>query len=270
MLRFRTRILAFAATATLLAAVGSLVAARALRPTIATPWACPKEIAPGDFDVLLACGRKLYSQNDEELIIRHFFRDRRGGVFLDVGCAHYKDNSTTYYLEHHLGWSGVAVDALAHYGPDYEKYRPATRFFSYLVTDTSDGVQPFYKIERMYLMSSASKEWAENAEDASAEILLRPTITLNDLLAKAGIAKIDFLSMDIETGEPSALAGFDIQRFGPSLVCIEMTDKTRDKIAQYFDAHGYERIARYDRYDRVNAYFEPIRSRGDAMPQLAR
>ena len=29
-----------------------------------------------------------YSQHGEELIIRHFFRDRREGFFLDVGCAH--------------------------------------------------------------------------------------------------------------------------------------------------------------------------------------
>lgn len=52
---------------------------------------------------ILDSGKKLYSQYDEELIIRDFFNDRRGGVFVDVGCYHYKDISTTYYLEKHLG-----------------------------------------------------------------------------------------------------------------------------------------------------------------------
>ena len=60
---------------------------------------------------ILTEGRKLYSQNDEELIIRDFFQDRRGGFFVDVGCYDWKDLSTTYYLEKHLGWSGIGIDA---------------------------------------------------------------------------------------------------------------------------------------------------------------
>jgi hypothetical protein len=50
--------------------------------------------------------KKLYSQWNEELLIRDFFGDRRDGTFLDVGCADYKRLSTTYYLEERLGWSG--------------------------------------------------------------------------------------------------------------------------------------------------------------------
>ena len=56
--------------------------------------------APKD---ILTSGQKLYSANNEELIIRHFFNDRRGGVFVDVGSWHWKESSTTYYLEKHLG-----------------------------------------------------------------------------------------------------------------------------------------------------------------------
>ena len=69
--------------------------------------------AGGDRDAILESGEKLYSQHDEELLIRHFFGDRRGGFFLDVGAGHYRRNSTTYYLEKHLGWSGVAVGGWA-------------------------------------------------------------------------------------------------------------------------------------------------------------
>ena len=31
--------------------------------------------------------KRLYSTFDEELIIRDYFQDRRGGFYLDVGCA---------------------------------------------------------------------------------------------------------------------------------------------------------------------------------------
>src|SRR5687767_5541326 len=64
-------------------------------------------------------GPHKYSRNFEEWIIRDFFQDRRNGIFLDVGANHFRDQSNTYYLETALGWSGVAVEALPEFGPDY-------------------------------------------------------------------------------------------------------------------------------------------------------
>ncbi len=65
-------------------------------------------LGSSSFQAVAATGRildqkSLYSHGKEELIIRDFFQDRRGGVFLDVGFAFPKKNSTTYYLEKHLG-----------------------------------------------------------------------------------------------------------------------------------------------------------------------
>ena len=67
-------------------------------------------------------------------IIREFFDGRRGGVFVDVGSAHYRDRSMTFFLEEEFGWSGIAVDALEHFAAD-PSYRPVFRsrwFFSLL------------------------------------------------------------------------------------------------------------------------------------------
>jgi FkbM family methyltransferase len=245
-------------------ALTTAVAAWRLTPSVARPASWEQTVCRGDagdsLDALLVCGKKLYSQYDEELIIRHFFRDRRGGTFVDVGAAHYRDGSTTYYLEHHLGWRGVAIDAIAEYGPDYQVHRPRTHFVSYLVTDHSDTMDPFFVLKTKYLMSTTSKDWAERFGRDDYETVLRPTVTLNDLLQREGLSKIDFLSMDIETGEPAALDGFDIERYRPDLVCIEVTDGVRDRVISYFTAHAYERITRYNGYDRVNWYFQPKRS----------
>jgi FkbM family methyltransferase len=254
------RLLRVTVAAATIVAASSAAFAFILRPHVAKPavWsavACPPDADP--FESLLKCGTKLYSQYDEELIIRHFFRDRKGGVFLDVGAADYKHDSTTYYLEHHLDWSGVAVDALAEYGPDYKIYRPATRFYSYIVTDHSGTSDPFYVLQTKHLMSTTSPAWAEVFGRDDYETVRVQTTTLNDLLSKTGLMKIDFLSMDIETGEPAALAGFDVERYRPDLVCIEVTEGVRERVAAYFEAHAYERITRYDGYDPINWYFRP-------------
>src|SRR5687768_18188365 len=45
-----------------------------------------------------------YTEREEEWMIRDYFQDKRGGVFVDVGANHYRSMSKTYYLESRLGW----------------------------------------------------------------------------------------------------------------------------------------------------------------------
>lgn len=208
---------------------------------------------------ILTTGKAIYSQLNEELIIRDFFQDRRGGFFVDVGASNPRYGSTTYYLEKHLGWSGIGVDALPEYGPSWKKKRPNSKFFAYAVTDRSGETVTFYRAD-WPAVSSLSKEQAELfvGKDKVSAIQV-PTITLTKLLDDNGVTHIDFLSMDIEGAEPKALAGFDIERFAPELVCIEVLaeDEHRSKISEYFRSHGYERIEAYIKHDRVNWYFKP-------------
>jgi hypothetical protein len=199
---------------------------------------------------------KLYSQSNEELIIRDFFEDRTGGIFLDVGSSTPIENSTTYYLEKHLDWSGIAIDALRHHAPAYRKERPRTKFFSYFVTDHSRTRQEFYLVLGSDALSSGDKD-APMIKDKKKVKLIVPTITLNDLLKQIGVTSIDFMSMDIEGGAPKALAGFDIEKYRPQLVCIEKGGQ-EEFIQSYFTDHHYERIEKYRRYDYVNWYYAPI------------
>ncbi len=206
---------------------------------------------------ILTKGQKLYSQGNEELVIRHFFNDRRDGVFLDVGAFHWKNYSTTLYLEERLGWSGIAIDAQAKYGQGYADNRPRTKFLSYLVSDHSDGVDDFYVSGAI---SSRSKEHIRKlsiTKDHEPTRIEVPTITLNDLLERLGVQKIDLLSMDIEGSEPPALRGFDIERYRPELVCIEAVIGDDREVGPYFEEHGYERIDEYLKYDVVNWYYKP-------------
>ena len=126
---------------------------------------------------------KLYSQFREELIVRHFFQDRRDGIFLDVGSGPPCENSTTCYLERHLGWSGIAIDAYADYAPAWAKERPRSRFFSYLVTDHSDTLEPFYRSALSGLSSTTQDRMFKIPGGPTIELqgeeVQMPTITLD-------------------------------------------------------------------------------------------
>lgn len=203
---------------------------------------------------------KLYSQNDEELLIRHFFSDRRSGFFLDVGAFEWKRASTTLYLEHHLGWKGIAIDANPRFADGYLNNRPNSEFLNYFVSDHSGDSQSLVLAGPLSSSSEAHVRSFPNMKNVDLPSIDVPTITLNELLDQRQVKEIDFLSMDIELGEPAALAGFDIERFRPDLVCIEASASVRDQITSYFGAHGYERIDEYLAYDSVNWYYRPVAS----------
>ena len=198
-------------------------------------------------------GPKQYSWHDEELFIREFFQDRRGGVFLDVGAYHFSRNSNTYFLEKNLGWTGIAIDAQEEYREGYQTNRPGTKFFTYFVSDVSGDEADLFVDDQARIRASGNREAATDGGEVTQVVV--PTITLDDLLNREGIGKIDFLTMDIELSEPAALRGFDIERFKPDLVCIESLPPVADFISEYFSDHGYVRIELWSRLDTYNDYY---------------
>ena len=197
------------------------------------------------------------SRYGEEWIIRDFFKDQRFGVFVDVGANHYQRESNTYFLETQLGWSGVAIEPQAKFAADYAAHRPRTRFVPVFVSDVSSAQAVLY-VPRNDLVASSDRRFAESESNQSAEPVTVNTTTLDDILDRSGVKRIDFLSMDIELHEPRALSGFSIDRFRPRLVCIESHAAVRQQIIDYFVTHNYVVIGKYLRADTENLWFAPV------------
>ena len=125
------------------------------------------------------------------------------------------------------------------------------------MTDHSGDVGTLYAAGPLSSVNKDNVKSFPEVKDVKPKPIQVATITLNDLLDRNGVETLDFLSMDIEGAEPAALAGFDIERFRPALVCIEAHGAGGEEIAAYFQAHGYERIDEYLQHDRVNWYYKP-------------
>ena len=192
----------------------------------------------------------------EEWIFRDFFKDQRGGVFVEIGSGHYRDSSNTHFLETARGWRGIAVDAQAQYAADYKQYRPATKFFSFFVSDVSDADVRLHVPEAFPYAASSDRAFAA-AQRRGGDVtdMTVRTITMNDLLKDVGFDRFDLLIMDIELAEPKALAGFDIDRHQPRLVCIESHPQNRQVLLDYFHDHDYVVVGKYLRMDTQNLYF---------------
>jgi FkbM family methyltransferase len=199
----------------------------------------------------LADAEPNWSQGFEEVIIRDYFGDKKNGVFLDVGCAGPKFDSTTYYLEKMLGWTGIGIDAMDYHAETWKEHRPGSTFLAYAVADTDNETLTFHVGN---VSNSLNEDLVKNFGGKKKEIQVT-TITLDTALENNGIEKIDFLSMDIEGAEPIALKGFDIQRFKPDLCCVEGVN--RPEVREYFESNGYELIEKYLKADKINWYFRP-------------
>lgn len=214
----------------------------------------------------LAYGEVHYSRGLEEPIIRDFFKDKRDGYFVDIGANHYRDDSNTYFLEKERGWSGVAVDALSEFAADWVKNRSRSQFFVAFVSDVADAKETIFVPEKFLLVASANEEFTK-MHDAPGKPREVPTITLDQLLERQKVQHVDLLNLDIELAEPKALAGFDIERWRPELVCVEAHQYVRQQILEYMQKHHYVLVGKYLRVDGMNLYFMPAGTPGPHIPE---
>ncbi len=197
------------------------------------------------------------SDQAEEWIVRDYFQDKRGGVFLDVGANHYRQFSNTYFLETALGWSGLAIEPQTKFAADYIAHRPRTRFIPVFVSDVPNTSTDLFVPAGDDQWARASKDLGVHSKDRISQLKV-PVTTLDDVLARAGITRIDYLTMDIELAEPKALAGFSVERFRPALCSVEAYPPVRQAVLDYFAQHHYRIVGKYLRADERNVWFEPM------------
>ena len=206
-------------------------------------------------------GPSRFSQGVEEWILKDFFKDRRDGVFVDVGANHYEQGSNTYYLENAMGWSGIAIEPQVKFAAEYRKHRPRTTFVPLFISDVSNQQATLY-VTDFDGVASYDREFTQRWGDVTPTTAT--TSTLDDVLDRLNINRVDFLSMDIELAEPRALAGFSISRFKPGLVAIEAHEEVRQQILDYFARNEYTLVGRYWRVDSQNFWFVPLGETEDA------
>jgi FkbM family methyltransferase len=198
------------------------------------------------------------SEHGEEWIVRDFFQDARGGVFVDVGANDHQRDSNTYYLESALGWSGIAIEPQTKFARDYARYRPRTRFVPLFASNVANRQVTLY-VPESDRRASASEAVADTHNEGAVKTIETQSTTLDDILDRSGITHFDFLSVDVEEHEPEVLGGLTIGRFRPRLVCIEAHPAVRQAILDYFSRHQYVIVGKYLRADPENLWFTPAR-----------
>ena len=173
--------------------------------------------------------KKTYSSNSVDLIINELFKNKKNGIYIDVGCNHPFVGNNTYKL-FKKGWSGINIDLDYTFVDSFNFYRPKDYNLQIGVSDKIGEQDMYYHHERSAINTLDVKR--SNKSVLKKKI---KTLTLNNIIenSKFKNKQIDYVSIDVEGYELSILKGFDLNKYNPKALSIEYIDPKMIKEEYY-------------------------------------
>jgi FkbM family methyltransferase len=144
-----------------------------------------------------------YSQANQDKWVVESLKGKRNGYFLDIGACYGIHSNNTYTLESELGWNGICIEA-------------GKGFYSDLVST-----------RKSICVNKAVLDYCGECKFGIGEINTAPfeiiqCDTLENILKEYNAPhKIDYMSIDIEGCEYTALKDFPFDIWNISLITIE-------------------------------------------------
>jgi FkbM family methyltransferase len=178
---------------------------------------------------------------EEKELVWEFFDQKRDGVFVEVGANDPVTGSQTWLLEQN-GWQGVLVEPQASLCEKLRSARLRSRVFQVACScPGSEGEADLILTEYDGNATLKPQRDSHGINYVGAE-RVRIT-TLDSVLQAAGVARIDFVSLDVEGHEIEVMHGFNFEKYKPSLILIE--DGVRDLAKHRFlKRRGYKLVKR--------------------------
>ena len=166
------------------------------------------------------------SQFGEDKKIIKLFDKNKKGTYLDVGCFHPTRQNNTY-LMYRSGWGGINIDLNPLTIELFKVARPNDINICAAVSNSNEVKNLFFDHD-LSSLNTISKNHTLYIEKAIGTKDLKKkkikTTTLDNLLKKEKICKIDFMNIDIEGHELEVLKTFNFKHFDIRVICIEIVN----------------------------------------------
>ena len=163
--------------------------------------------------------------DNEDLAVIDYFKDKKNGFYVDVGCYHPTHRNNTYLL-HKKNWSGVNIDTSKFSIDLFNHMRPKDLNYNCAISNKNEIIKLFYQKELSQL-STTERDQAETVFQGNIKEKEVQAFTLDEILDRDKFKdiKIDFLDIDVEGADLKVLEGLSFDRFKPELVCVEIHTK---------------------------------------------
>ena len=169
--------------------------------------------------------KKSYAMDNEDIAVLNYFKEKKNGFYVDVGCYHPIHRNNTYLL-HKQDWNGVNIDTSEFSIDLFNHMRPKDLNYNYAISNRNEIIKLFYQKELSQL-STTERDQAETVFQGNIKEKEIQAFTLDEILNrnKYKNIKIDFLDIDVEGADLKVLEGLSFDKFKPELVCVEIHAK---------------------------------------------
>jgi FkbM family methyltransferase len=181
-----------------------------------------------------------YSQSGEDKYLNeNIFKNKKNGIYLELGALDGKLYSNTKFFEDNLNWSGILIE------PHPYKFKQLkinrnnenNEFYNELISNEKNELEYKFFINDFSAVSGITNT-LPNAHfttyfDKYKNILpqetkiIKPT-TLSNIINNSKFNKIDFLSLDVEGHEYEVLLSYDFKK-KIDVILIEMLSNNNIK-----------------------------------------
>lgn len=193
---------------------------------------------------------QFYSQyQQDKYVYEHFFKDKKEGVFVDVGAHDGIKLSNTFFFEKTLGWSGVCIEPIPEVYNQLKENRNCLCINGCIFRDNEEVL--FLRISGWAEMLSGILENYDpkhikriqnevHQNGGSLEVIKVRSYDLTRLLLENHIEHVDYLSIDTEGGELDILRSIDFSRI--DIDVIEVENNYHGPFQAFLEPLGYQKI----------------------------
>ena len=188
--------------------------------------------------------KETYSMDGEDLVISEYFKKKKNGFYIDVGCYHPTHRNNTFLL-YKKGWNGINID-IHSFSIDLFKYlRPNDFNYNYAISNKNELINMYFQKELSQIstidQSQAKKVFQGNIKEKKIQ-----AFTLDKILELSNVTtkKIDLLDIDVEGADLKVLEGLSFDKFKPELICVEIHDEniSESQIFKFLSNLNYKLI----------------------------
>ena len=161
-------------------------------------------------------------------VVDSILKDKKKGIYIDVGCHHPLINNNTYLL-FKRGWSGINIDLDFSSIEMFNYFRPKD-FNQKIALSNKKGESNLF-----FFHNRAPKNTLNKINGKGAKLVKKiKTDTLDNIIkqSKLPIKEIDFLTIDVEGNELDVLKGFNIKKYNPKVIVLELINK---KVKSFYE-----------------------------------
>ncbi|MBS0652883.1 MAG: FkbM family methyltransferase [Verrucomicrobia bacterium] len=192
---------------------------------------------------------QFFSQYEQDrYVYETFFKDKKNGVFVDIGAHDGISINNTYFFEKFMGWQGICIEpipevftrlqsnrnCLCIQGCIYDKSETVQFLRVHGYPEMLSGIIENYDLRHIHRIEREVRQMG-----GSFEIIEVKCYSLTKLLLDHGLRHVDYLSIDTEGGEMKILQSIDFDQIDIDVIDVE--NNYGEPFQQFLESVGYKR-----------------------------